>query len=237
MNSTRLPGKMLLDLAGAPLVQRVIERVKRAKRIDQVVLAFPSRDINAFIPFSTLASLYGYALDEHDLVGRYLSAAQAFDADIIVRIPCDNPCVEPECIDEAITEYMSRPYNFYSNTTACAFITKNNQRLPYSMDGAGCEVFSMSTLKWLDEVTASNHSWREHPHKYWEEFVEHCDADDQEQSIEVCGNGRCVEYRLDVNTQADYEFIKDIYDALYPTNPNFSIHDILTHLERKNVPA
>lgn len=210
MNSTRLPGKMLLDLAGAPLVQRVIERVQRATRLNEVVLAFPVVDYPAFsFLHQTGASLYGWPGNEHDLVARYLGAAEAYGADIIVRIPCDNPCVEPEYIDEIVRIYMENCQPFYSNTTSLAGDTY--------VDGLGAEVFSVSRLKWLDQITKDRPDWREHPHKYFYDTSTWRSPDAQ--------------IRLDVNTQADYEFIRDIYDHLHPINPHFGIHDILTHLE------
>jgi spore coat polysaccharide biosynthesis protein SpsF len=121
MSSTRLPGKMLLPLAGAPLVQRVIERVRLATRIHDVVLAVPSRDAVAFAPLaSRRAWLHPDPGDEADLVGRYLRAAMVHDVDVIVRIPCDNPCLDPCYIDAAIEEYLTYPFVYYSNTTDVA---------------------------------------------------------------------------------------------------------------------
>lgn len=216
MGSTRLPGKMLFDLAGAPLVQRVLERVTRAKMIDDIVLAVPSKDAATFAPIANrLAWLYGYALDENDLVGRYLAAAQAHEADIIVRIPCDNPCIEPSVIDEAIAAYLADPFVYYSNTTAHVG--------EQAIDGLGAEVVSMSRLHWLDQRTRGQAEWREHPHRYFE----HCGLLQLPKA----------DLRLDVNEMKDYLFIKDIYDALYPTNPSFTIHDILAYLDTKKALA
>ena len=226
MASTRLPGKMLLPLAGAPLVQRVLERVRQSTKVHTVVLACPLSDYGTFQPIvsamqhtaGALLSCYAGPHDDADLIARYYGAGCAYDADLIVRVPCDNPCVEPLCIDNAVHRYLDSPTVFYTNTTA---------RVPPDIwvDGLGAEVFSLSRLKWLDRVTRNNAEWREHPHKYFYDMhtFEHRERE--------------ADLRLDVNTQADYEFIADIYDHCYPTNPHFTIQDILAYLETKTVPA
>ena len=235
MASTRLPGKMLLPLAGAPMVQRVLERVRRAEKVDKVVLAYPGTDHLAFYPTVKLfyqgftekqcVEFFLHYGDENDLVGRYLSAAKASGADLIVRVPCDNPCVQPEYIDEAITRYLALPRVFVSTTVMC---WKDHLYI----DGLGAEVFSLSRLKWLDQATKGQPNYREHPHllfqdqqliEAWEQYQRHAN---HRETI-----------RLDVNTQADYDFIADIYDHCYPTNPHFTIKDILAYLETKTVPA
>lgn len=220
MNSTRLPGKMLLPLAGAPLVQRVIERAHRANRINEVVLAFPVNDYESFrYVQQTDCALYPYPGDENDLVGRYLGAALAYGADVIVRIPCDNPCLDPFYIDAAIEEYLTYPFVYYSNTTDVAEVGSKMRMV----DGIGAEVVSISRLKWLDGITQGQPELREHPHRYFEQ----------------CGLLQLprADLRLDVNTQADYDFIKNLYNAIYPTNPTFTITDVLAYLDTKKAPA
>lgn len=227
LGSTRLKNKMLLPLAGAPLVQRVCERVSRSTKLDTVVLAIPSRDLDAFAPIAgaTGVWLYPYPGDDMDLVGRYYSAAQAFDADLIVRVPCDNPCVQAEYIDAAIMRYLAVPQVFVSTTVLC---WQNHQYI----DGLGAEVFSMSRLKWLDQATQGQPNYREHPHLLFQD--QHLIEAWEQYQYEA--NHRET-IRLDVNSQSDYEFIADIYDALYPKNPHFTIEDILAYLETKPVPA
>lgn len=216
LSSTRLPGKVLMDLGGKPMVQHIIERVQRATKLDDIVLAVPSRDAADFAPLANgRAWLYAYSLDEHDLVGRYLSAAVAHEADIIVRIPCDNPCVDPVYVDAAIEDYLRDPVVYYSNTTALAG--------EQWVDGIGAEVCSRSRLAWLDQRTRGRTTLREHPHRYFEE-----------QSMLMLPP---AQIRLDVNTMQDYLFIADIYNALYPINPQFGIAEILAYLETKKATA
>ena len=238
MNSTRLPGKMLLPLAGAPLLQRVIERVQRATKLDDLVLAVPSKDAADFAPICNgRAWLYAYPGDESDLVGRYLRAALAHDADLIVRVPCDNPCIEGKYIDEAVEQYLDECHTFYSNTTV-GISQPDKFRILY-VDGLGCEVLSVSRLKWLDRKTHGHPRLREHPHGW---FYEQRNKWESEGDCGITINSlepesTMSQLRLDVNMPADYDFIADIYAALWPSNNNFTITDILAYLETKKATA
>jgi len=96
MGSTRLPGKSMMDLAGAPLVGRILERVKRCKRIDEIVLAIPDSPKDDVL--RQLGSSYGitvFAGSENDLVERYYQAALTSSADLVGRLPADNATPEP----------------------------------------------------------------------------------------------------------------------------------------------
>ena len=203
MGSTRLPGKVLLPLAGKPMLQNIIERVQRATTIDVIVVTYPLGDGDVFVPILEACRQRnedGYATkfvhgnqwwdDPNDLVGRYLQAAIMHNADVIVRVPCDNPCVDPEYLDEAVRAYLRDPFIYYSNTTAHVG--------EIAVDGVGAEVFSLSRLKWLDQRVGDRADWREHPHRYFES----------------CGllSLPSAQLRLDVNTQEDYEYIRDLYD-------------------------
>jgi spore coat polysaccharide biosynthesis protein SpsF (cytidylyltransferase family) len=193
MGSTRLPGKMLLPLAGAPVIQRVLERVQRATMLDEIVLAAPAKDVDAFrASVSGRVWLYGYPGDEADLIDRYRCVAWSHRADVIVRIPGDNPCVDPDYIDDAVRRYLTTPSIFFSNTTDYVG--------PTAVDGIGAEVFSLSRLAWLDQRVGDRADWREHPHRYFEAY-----------GLYTLPK---ADLRLDVNTQEDYEYIRDLYDQM-----------------------
>lgn len=225
MGSTRLHGKMLLDLAGATLIERVIERVYRATRVTEVALAVPYGDLDAFVDLNPPCQIHNPKLDDADLVGRYREVAEMCRADLIVRIPGDNPCVQADIIDEAIDHYLSVP-SLYVSTLYW------HLRDRVYVDGLGAEVCSLSRLQWLDQKTQGQPTYREHPHLY---FQDHHLIDGWEQYQRYANVRETI--RLDVNTQADYEFIADLYQALWPANHNFTISDILAYLERKSVRA
>ena len=230
MGSTRLPGKAMLPLAGKSMTQNIVERVQRATKIDEVVLAFPDTRTDADTTFADLAvrcgcSYYrGTGLDENDLVGRYLGAAEMYRADIVVRIPGDNPCVEGEFIDKAIEFYMSHAVPFVTNA-GCSWIPRNGSAL--QVDGLGAEVLSLSRLKWLDRMTLGNQELREHPHLW---FERNQSAWLTEKGTDVGWNCWLDTVRLDVNDSKDYEFIKMIYDHF--GHNRFTITEVLAYLDR-----
>ena len=212
LNSTRLPRKVLLDLCGKPLLWHLLERVQRAKSVHQILVTCPINDvllISKAVPTGILID--PYMGDENELVDRHLQSATWAEADLIVRIPGDNPCVDHVYIDEAVEAYMGYPFIYYSNTTAGVG--------DILVDGIGAEVCSMSRLRWLDQRTHGQEEWREHPHRYFEDqgLVGFAPAD----------------LRLDVNTQDDYDFIKDIYDHFQRND--FTSAQVVAYLDSKKV--
>src|SRR5665213_2076552 len=117
MGSSRLPGKSLMPLYGKPLVGRILERVQRCKSLAQIVLATTEKKEDD--PLEKLAKEQGVKIfrgSENDLVDRYYQAAQKFKADVVVRLPADNPVVEPEEIDRIVMYHSKGESDFSSNT-------------------------------------------------------------------------------------------------------------------------
>jgi spore coat polysaccharide biosynthesis protein SpsF len=109
MRSTRLPGKILKDVAGQPMLARVVERARRARTVHQVVIAttqLPDDDI-----VEQLCAERGWPCfrgSEPDVLDRYYRAAVEFRADLIVRITSDCPLTDPHLIDEHVNRLVSR---------------------------------------------------------------------------------------------------------------------------------
>lgn len=229
MGSTRLPGKVLLPLAGKSMLQNIIERVKRAKMIEEVVLAVPKSDKNlerwnTFLPF---VAVWSPDCDESDLITRFYRTAKCTGADLIIRICSDNPLVEPGEIDRAIMVWQRLPTLFISNMhTHNKHAYKHwSDRYSYGYpDGIGCEVYSWNTLQWMNEnLTKPEH--REHPHLYFHERGE--------VESPVCPDEFArPDLKLDVNTKEEYEYIKDIYD--YFGHNEFHITEVIKYLDSKN---
>jgi spore coat polysaccharide biosynthesis protein SpsF len=109
MGSSRLPGKVLLDLAGQPMLARVVERTRLAKTIDQVVVATTSESSDE--PVAELCEARGYACYRgslYDVLDRYYQAARQFGAEAIVRITADCPLIDPEVIDRTIRAFYGQ---------------------------------------------------------------------------------------------------------------------------------
>lgn len=223
MGSTRLPGKSMMPLAGEPLVGRILERVKRCTKLDDIVLAIPDTDRDK--PLSKLANSYGvkvFAGSENDLVDRYYQAALVNRADVIVRIPADNTTPQPEEIDRIINHHLSlnRP-GFSSNLSVI-----DDSGYP---DGIGAEVFDFSLLADIKK-TVKDPSKIEHVHLNFYNYVtgEAVDTNWCPISTVQCPEEfRRPDLILDVNTKDQYDFMVQLYDALYYKNPHFGITDII----------
>ena len=223
MGSVRLPGKSMMDLAGEPLVGRILERVRRCKRFDDIVLAIPDTPENR--PLAKLAQEYGvkfFAGSESDLVDRYYRAALAYKADLVVRIPADNTCSQPEEIDKIINHHLSlnRP-GFSSNLSVIG-----DSGYP---DGIGAEVFDFSLLSHVHASTKDPYK-REHVHLNFFDY-ETGEAVDSEwcpiSTIKCPQEFKRPDLVLDVNTQDQYDFMVELYEALYHKNSHFDITDII----------
>lgn len=223
MGSSRLPGKSMMDLAGAPLVGRILERVKRCQKVDDIVLAIPNTPDNEVL--KNLGSSYNvkvFAGSENDLVERYYEAANWAKADIVVRLPADNPTPEPIEIDRIINHHLSLGLRGFSSNLS---VIRDNEY----PDGIGAEVFDFSLL---EEARAKNpdQRLREHVHLNFYDYVSG-DAVNTEwcpiNTVKCPEAFRRPDLILDVNTQEQYQFMSSLYEYLYPLNPHFHITDII----------
>ena len=222
MGSTRLPGKSIMDLAGTPLVGRILERVKRTKRIDEIVLATSDEEQdNVLENLSDDYSVSCFRGSENDLVDRYYQAAKLYNADIVLRLPADNPCPEPGEYDRLIDYQLSSNKDFSSNI--CNFM---NNGYP---DGIGVEAFTFKALQKIWENEKDPHK-REHVALNFYDYIK--DKIPNGSSFSV-GTITCrQEYSrpdivLDVNNEEDYQMMKGLYEYIYPVKPNFTFTDII----------
>ena len=223
MGSNRLPGKMLMELAGEPLVGRILERVKRCKSVDEIVLAIP--DTEADKPLAEIGRAWNIKVfkgSENDLVERYYQAALEGNADIVVRLPADNATPQPEEIDRIISHHLSlNRVGFSSNLSVI-----DNSGYP---DGIGAEVFDFCLLKDVRETVTDSFK-REHVHLNFFNYDTGKAVDSDWcpiSTIQCPEDFRRPDLILDVNTLEQYIFMKDLYEALYPRSPEFSIMDII----------
>jgi spore coat polysaccharide biosynthesis protein SpsF len=211
-----------MDLAGGPLLGRIIERVKRCKKVNEIVVATTQKSEDDVLV--ELAHRYGVSVfrgSENDLVDRYYQAAKTFGANVIVRLPADNPCPEPGEIDRII-DYHFTGQSDYSSNLSNIF----NNGYP---DGIGAEVFTIEVLAEVWE-TSNEPEKREHPNLNFFDHKLQKPANPEKYRV---GTVPCPpEFRrpdliLDVNTQEEYKFIAQLYEYLYPRNSKFHITDII----------
>lgn len=221
MGSTRLPGKVLADLAGKPMVKRIRERAGVAQSLDGVIVATGPRQIVGWGgPWPDNSRLTEAAREviftphEDDVLARLLVTSGT--ADWIVRIPGDNPCIEPAEIDRivAFAQADNTPGTLYSNISP--FLDNGYP------DGIGAEVYSRKLLEAMDELLTEP-QYREHPHLW---FHEH----GRVKTVQCPEAFACPTLRLDVNTQADLDRIRGIYEAL---GPDFHVTDVIDYFNRR----
>jgi spore coat polysaccharide biosynthesis protein SpsF len=222
MGSTRLPGKSLMPLAGKPLVYRLLERAKRSKMVERIILAIPTgRADDQLMDIAKSANVDCYRGSENDLLDRYYQAAKAANADIVIRLPADNPVVEPTEIDRIINFHRMGQFDFSTNLSPVL-----GSNYP---DGIGAEAINFKSLEkvWNEQPDALR---REHVHL---NFINYSSEKPAVRKDCVIGAPRCPsdfsrpDLILDVNTYQQYQYISSLYSALYPVNPHFTIRDII----------
>ncbi len=214
MGATRLPNKVLKDLAGQPMLARVVNRTLRAKTLDTVVVATTTQPIDNTIVHLCKTQGWSYFRgSEEDVLDRYYQAALAFEADAIVRITADCPLIEPEIIDKVVNEFLSSypEVQYVSNVLIRTF--------PRGLD---VEVMSFDSLRkaWHED---DNPAWREHVTLYIESHPE------KFKPRNVANDTDYSYMRWTVDTPEDLEFIHQIYN--YFQNDAFTWKDVLHLLQ------
>lgn len=159
MGSSRLPGKVLMDIAGRPMIDHVIERALAIDGVDKVVLNVPERDVSAFLdvreryPHEESYAIIGVPNQELDVLGSYLACAVAEKADVVMRITGDTPLLCPFICADVLKLYqrLNDPMIYCANDT-----TRSGWP-----DGTDCEVFSVQALRAAVTCSSTAHE-REH---------------------------------------------------------------------------
>jgi spore coat polysaccharide biosynthesis protein SpsF len=140
MTSTRLPGKVLADFNGRPMLDYMLARVRRASRLDSVWVATTTNTTDD--PVAELCGGLGLPVfrgGEADVLERYAGAAAAAEADIVVRLTADCPLMDPALIDEAIGCFTAGEYDYLSNAIELSY-----------PDGLDIEIFTRAALDQAD---------------------------------------------------------------------------------------
>lgn len=211
MGSTRLPGKVLAEVAGKPLLAHMVERLKRVRELDEIVIA---TTLNvADDPIIVLArelDIGCFRGSEDDVLQRVLLAAEANGADVVVETTGDCPLIDPSIVSEVIRRFLCDPVVDY-----CSNIIERT--FP---DGMDVEVFWMDVLSEADRY-ATDPADREHVSTY----IYHHPQQFRLRNVRA-GTDRS-DVRLTVDTPADLALVRTVFDGLYPDNPQFGLADIL----------
>lgn len=214
MQSVRLPGKVLAEVQGAPLLAHVVNRARLAVKLDAVVVATSVHQADDSIArFCLEAGIDLLRGSCDDVLDRYHDAARMFGADVIVRLTADCPLADPEVIDRVVSAFQQGSFDYVSNTLACTY-----------PDGLDVEVFSRESLvrSWRQ---ARLNSDREHVTSY---MVNHpklfrlaCVRNDVDLSA----------MRWTVDHPEDLEFMRQVYSQCGPAH--FGMAEVLALLDRQ----
>lgn len=216
LNSSRLPGKVLLPLAGKPVLWHILERLKRPWTVDRICVATTTDtsddELVAFLDDYGVEVVRG---SEDDVLARYIQAAFATDAEIIVRATGDNPLLHPESLDDVVAYLEANP--------DCDYVSQ--RELPL---GAMLEAFTRRTLEKLDYVS-KDAIYREHVTFYLHDKRGHHGFNMADLSVESAL--RRPNLRLTMDTMEDYELISRIYDELYTEGEIIELSKVIEYLD------
>lgn len=214
MSSSRLPGKVLLDLAGKPVLGHIVERMNYCRTLSELVVA--TSDDQTDDPIEEFCSKNGlpcYRGDLNDVLSRFYFAAEKYEADNILRITGDCPVIDPVLVDCVVMGFLAGGYDLYGL----------GGEFP---DGLDCTVYSSDALKqaFTKAILPSD---REHVGTFIEKDTESF----HNGALEVfTGMGH---HRWTLDEPEDYKFLIEIFDALYDTESPFLSYDILNLLKKK----
>jgi spore coat polysaccharide biosynthesis protein SpsF (cytidylyltransferase family) len=214
MSSTRLPRKVLLDLAGKSVLEHVISRVARANRVSDIVVATTIKKEDLAIV--KLCASLGYSVfcgSENDVLDRFYQVARLFEADQCVRITADCPMMDPGLIDQVLHLHQESGSDYTANILEETF-----------PDGEDIEVFTFEALENAWE-NASLTSEREHVTPYIRKHPELFKL------TNLRAPENLAEKRWTIDNAEDYEFLTRVFKELYHQNPFFGMNDILTLLD------
>lgn len=213
-SSSRLPGKVLLPILGQPMLLRQIERLKRCRDIDRLLVATSTDPTDD--PLAKLCAEHGldcFRGSLPDVLARFVEAARTVNPEVVVRLTGDCPLADPSLIDAVIRRFLASDFDYLSNCEP-----------PTYPDGLDVEVLRLSCLEEAQrEAVLPSH--REHvtlfvrrqPTRY--RLGNYADTVDRST------------LRWTVDELQDYEFVRSVYEALYPDKPDFTTADIYSLLE------
>jgi spore coat polysaccharide biosynthesis protein SpsF len=220
MASTRLPGKVLLPVAGAPLLQRMLERVRAARApFDLVVATTDQADDDRVAALAERNGVDVFRGHRTDLLDRHYRAARSRGADVVVKIPSDCPLIEPAAIDRVLEAFLADPdrYDYIGNLHPATW-----------PDGNDVEVLPFAIL---------DRAWREasrpHEREHTTPFI--WDRPGRFRLGNVTwetGLDYSMSHRFTIDYAEDYAFVTALYDALWrPDRPAFGLREILALLD------
>lgn len=216
MGSTRLPGKVLADIEGNPLIGHIYNRLKKIDTISEVIISTTSKiKDKPLIEFAKKENIPYYAGSDDDLIDRIYKTAKKFKCDVIIKINADSPLIDIKMIEDGIKEFLTskrRP----DLVTNCV-----EETFPEGMQYA---IFDFKTIENL---------WNTLNEDFWREFFYRFMIENQNKFfiINLKNNKDLSNLRWTVDYQEDLEFVRIVYSKLFLKNKFFGMNEILKLLD------
>ncbi len=208
MGSTRLPGKVMINIDGQPVIKILYDRLKKSKFIEKIVVATGQKSKNnELIKFMEINNMQYTTGSELNVLKRFSDTAKNFNPSSIVRITSDCPLIDYRLVDKVIAEHIRKKNDYTSNIDPATF-----------PDGLDVEVFTYETLLSTYKKASSNYD-REHVTTYMRN-----DPDIKKSCVK--NNIDLSKLRWTLDTSEDLEIIEDIFCHFKP-NLDFSWEEIL----------
>jgi len=215
MGSNRLPGKVLMDIGGRPMLWHVINRLKYSKKLNDIVLAIPdSKENDVLEKFAQENKVKYFRGSEEDVLSRYYEAAKEVESDVIVRITSDCPLIDPKIVDLVIEKHLNSEEDYTSNVFKRTF--------PRGLD---VEIFDFKLLEKAYRQAKEDYQ-REHVTPYIYEQSKVYSVESQERL-------KRPDLRLTVDTKEDLDLIRQVYKTLYFPGNIFYIEEVIDFLDEQ----
>jgi glutamate-1-semialdehyde 2,1-aminomutase len=214
MGSTRLPGKVLKEINGKPLIEILLQRLSRSKKIDKIILATAENKENDILTETVeKLGLDVFRGSEEDVLERYYQAARRYSPEAVVRITGDCPLIDPIIVDKAINTFFDKKVQYLNNVTP-----------PTYPDGMDVEVFSYQILE---------HAWENAKTLQEKEHVTPFIRNNNDIKKEFLVNDHdWGNERLTIDEPKDFEVVSSVIEYFWPSL-DFSLQDIMK-LKKKN---
>jgi spore coat polysaccharide biosynthesis protein SpsF len=215
MGSSRLPNKVLKDLGGATVLDRVQNRLRRSRLIDDLVVATTTQSQdNVIVDHCESGGIAVFRGSEHDVLDRYYRAAKHAHGEVIVRITSDCPLIDPEVTDMTIQLFLDKQPDYASNALERTY--------PHGLD---TEVITISALE---------RAWHEATEPYQRSHVTPYlyQNPSRFKLLSVKGTADYSRHRWTLDTADDLEFLRTVYKRL-EVRDHFTWRDVLDLVERE----
>jgi spore coat polysaccharide biosynthesis protein SpsF len=216
-SSSRLPGKVLKPLLGAPMILRQIERLRRAKRLDALVVATSDHASDAAL--AAVCSQAGVKVHRgplDDVLARFMGAAAPFkETEWIVRLTGDCPLADPAIVDQVVAAALDSQADYASNALE-----------PTYPDGLDVEVVRRTAL---EAIAAEPRSPAEREHVTLALYR----SPGRFKILPIKDAVDRSHLRWTVDEPRDFALVETIYEALYPSKPDFGYADILALIAQR----